>query len=191
MHLFGPYLGGLRVRQAVSGLHRILPLRFTGTGATGGERDFARLRGVTSADFDWILDAVVAVLRRHPDAVARAHAALDDLRTRAADALSFELAGRIQAESEAIEWITGPQRVTLATDEAFDVHGWADGVLVSFRVRGGRLSEWTSRPTDAEAGQRLLATTPAGLGRLRGPQRPPGRGPRCPDPARDGARPAS
>ena len=32
---FGPYLGGLRARQAAAGLNRVLPLAATGTGLTG------------------------------------------------------------------------------------------------------------------------------------------------------------
>ena len=33
----------------------------------------------------------------------------------------------------------------------FDVHGWADGVLVRFEVRGGRLSGWSQRACAAAA----------------------------------------
>jgi len=42
-----------------------------------------------------------------------------------------------------------------------DVHGWADGTLVGFRVREGRLREWTQRHCDESAATALVAATPA------------------------------
>ena len=48
-------------------------------------------------------------------------------RDTAAAALAFEFAGRLQAELEALDWVTGEQKVTGAQDDA-DVCGWADGV---------------------------------------------------------------
>jgi len=47
--LFGPCPGGLRVRRAVSGLHRILPLPYTGTRLDGAERAMARDRARSSS----------------------------------------------------------------------------------------------------------------------------------------------
>ncbi len=45
--------------------------------------------------------------------------------------------GRLQAELEALDWVTGEQKVTRVQGDA-DVCGWADGVLVWFEIRGGR-----------------------------------------------------
>jgi hypothetical protein len=53
--------------------------------------------------------------------------------------------GRVQAELEAVDWITAEQKVTQAQPSDFDVLGWADGVLVRFEVRAGRLSGWAQR----------------------------------------------
>jgi excinuclease UvrABC nuclease subunit len=41
---FGPYLGGQKVRDAVSGLGRVLPLGYAADGQAGTERDMARVR---------------------------------------------------------------------------------------------------------------------------------------------------
>ena len=79
---FGPYLGGLRVRQAVAGLDRILPLAGTGTGLRGARLDMERLRGA------------------------------------AAQVLSFELAGRIQAELEALDWVVRRCQLVRGTSSA-------------------------------------------------------------------------
>jgi excinuclease ABC subunit C len=157
---FGPYLGGLRVRTAVAALDRILPLRYTGAGMTGGERDLGRHRGVTDADRDWMLDAAAAILGRHPDAVGRARAALSDLQDEAASALDFELAARIRDEAEALEWITGEQRATCDDASAGTIAGWSDGVLVLFGLTGGRISSWRSRPAVRAEAAPLVAATP-------------------------------
>ena len=115
VQVFGPYLGGLRVRQAVSGLHRILPLAYTARTLSGAEREMARLRGVAEVD----RDRVVATHRRRARAGTRgrgagAYGVGARPRDRASDALAFELAGRVQAEIDALDWITSPQRVTTA-----------------------------------------------------------------------------
>ncbi len=44
---FGPYLGGQKVRDAVSGLNRVLPLGYAADSAAGTERDLARVRGAS------------------------------------------------------------------------------------------------------------------------------------------------
>jgi excinuclease ABC subunit C len=41
---FGPYLGGQKARDAVSGLGRVLPLGYAGDARAGTERDMARVR---------------------------------------------------------------------------------------------------------------------------------------------------
>ena len=47
---FGPYLGGLRARQAVAALHRILPLAYASARPGASERELARIRGVGDQD---------------------------------------------------------------------------------------------------------------------------------------------
>ena len=46
---FGPYLGGLRIRLAISALHRVLPLPYT-PATDGSTREFAQLFGIGPAD---------------------------------------------------------------------------------------------------------------------------------------------
>jgi excinuclease ABC subunit C len=160
VRFFGPYLGGDKVREAVSGLHRVLPLPYTRDGMSGGERDLGRVRRAAAADRDWMLAATVAVLERDEAAVALASSGLAALRDRAADALAFELAARIQAELDALTWVVAPQRVTVdGTDDA-DVVGWADGLLVHGEVRGGRLRRWTQREASPGNAAPLVAATP-------------------------------
>jgi hypothetical protein len=67
---FGPYLGGHKVRQAVSALHRALPLAYAGECVTGLGRDLARIRGVGPADGQTLVESITAVLNREPAAVA-------------------------------------------------------------------------------------------------------------------------
>jgi excinuclease ABC subunit C len=143
--VFGPYLGGERVRLAASALRRVLPLAYTGTRLRGSEREMAAKHGVGPADRDAVVAALVAVLERDPVAVAGMQEQLRVRRERAAAALAFELAARLESEIHAIEWITSPQRVTRPDPDGFDVCGFADGVLVRFEVRGGRLCTWTQR----------------------------------------------
>jgi excinuclease ABC subunit C len=51
--------------------------------------------------------------------------------------------------------VTGEQKVTRAQDDA-DVCGWADGVLVCFEIRDGRMRVWRQRPCAAAAARRYL-----------------------------------
>ena len=44
---FGPFLGGQKVRDAVSGLGRVLPLAYAADRQAGTEREMARVRGAT------------------------------------------------------------------------------------------------------------------------------------------------
>ena len=163
---FGPYLGGLRARLVATALGRILPLAYTGAQLSGAHRDLARTRfrtrGVTSADRDRIAGELAAVLDREPEAVATARRELEALRDRAARALGFELAGRIQAEIEALDWVTSPQRVTTMDPGDLEVHGWHGGVLVRFVITGGRLCQWSQRACGPDQAARRLAGTPPG-----------------------------
>src|SRR5262249_32987674 len=106
---FGPYLGGLKVRQAGARPHPGLPLAHTSTRLNGSELDLARHRGLDHRDRGVLISDLLAVLAREPDAVARTRGGLADLRNRAADTLAFELAGRITTEIDGYDWITSQQ----------------------------------------------------------------------------------
>lgn len=159
---FGPYLGGQKARDAVSGLGRVLPLAQAADGRAGTERDLARLRGASPAARAGLARAVAGVLSRDPGAVASVRAELTARRDAAAAALAFEFAGRLQAEIGALDWISGEQKVTraAAAQDDSDVYGWADGVLVCFEIRGGRVCGWRQRPCGAAAARRHLDQTP-------------------------------
>jgi excinuclease ABC subunit C len=168
---FGPYLGGVRTRQAVSALCRIRPGAGAGLAARGAHQDLilARARGhdpaaagAGQAARPGDLDDLAAILARDLAAVARAQAELTAIRDRAAHHLAFEFAAKVQAEAEALDWVTGPQRVTSMDPGDLDVYGWAGGTLVHFGVRAGRLSHWSQRvcPDQAAAQPRLAATPP-------------------------------
>jgi excinuclease ABC subunit C len=103
--------------------------------------------GVRPADRAALTTAIAAVLRREPEAVHTARARLHDLRDVASAGLAFERAAKIQAEIEALDWVTCAQRVTTRDGGTATVHGWADGVLVRFAIRDGRLCEWAQRRT--------------------------------------------
>jgi excinuclease ABC subunit C len=159
---FGPYLGGVRARQAVTALGRIRPAAGAGAALRGAQLDLARVRGHDPAARDADLDTLAAVLAKEPAAVAQARAELTSLRDRAAGQLAFEFAARVQTEIESLDWITDPQRVTSMDPEDFNVYGWAGGTLVHFGVRGGRLCQWSQRPCpDRAAAEPGLAATPA------------------------------
>jgi excinuclease ABC subunit C len=158
---YGPYLGGVRVRSAVAGLHRVLPVAYTGTRANGADREMGRVRGLATIDRDVLVDRIAAVLSRDPAAIADARGALQGARDRAADALAFELAARIQDELEALDWITSPQRVTASTPDDLEIHGWSDGTLVRFGIRSGRLCEWSQRPATLDEAAPHLAAAPS------------------------------
>jgi excinuclease ABC subunit C len=158
---FGPYLGGTRTRRAIAALHRVHPLAYTGKRLTGSERDLAAKRGVCPADRDRLVDALVATLCRDPDAVARAGEELRRLRDHAAAATRFELAGQLQEELAALDWITGTQRATVPDAGDLTIHGWSAGVLVRFDIRAGRLRVWSQRRCTASRAAPLLSATPA------------------------------
>jgi excinuclease ABC subunit C len=118
---------------------------------------------------DGLVRAAAAVLDRDPAAVVALRAELTARRDAAAARLAFEFAAWLQAELEALDWITAEQKVTQAQPSDFDVYGWADGVLIRFEVRGGRLSGWSQRACGTAAARRHLAETSPGE------PRPPGR----------------
>ena len=159
---FGPYLGGLRARQAISGLERILPLSYTGARTAGTRRDLARVRGYDNVDRAALVTKITSVLQRDPDAVRWANSELELLRTKAAGSLAFELAGRIQGELRALAWVTSPQRVTTSGQQDFEVVGWTGGTSVRFEIRAGRLRSWKSGPCALTEVAAERALTPAG-----------------------------
>ena len=159
---FGPYLGGLRARQAVAALNRVLPLAYTGTHLRGVQLGLARARRVGPAHREAFLRTLRAVLRRQPEAVAGVRRELEQLRHHAAESLAFEFAGRVHSEISALDWVTGPQRVTTMDAGDFDACGWSGEVLVRFAIRGGRLCEWSQHACPRSRAVPRLAVTPAG-----------------------------
>jgi len=156
---FGPYLGGHKVRQAVSALHRVLPLAYAGAGVTGLGRDLARVRGVGPMDRQTLVERITAVLGREPAAVAAVRAMLVTLRDNAAQGLAYELAGQVHDEIGAFDWVVAEQKVAVADSRDDDVYGWASEILVRFEIRGGYLCEWrTTACTEAVARTRVAAT---------------------------------
>ncbi|HEY7595244.1 MAG TPA: hypothetical protein VH969_18990 [Actinophytocola sp.] len=156
---FGPYLGGARLRLAVSGLLRVLPLGYTADNLDGAARSMARVRGVGPADRARFANRIAAVLDRDVAAVASLRGQLECRREDAVRELAFERAARVHAESLAIEWLVAPQKVTTIEPVDLDLHGWADGLLVRFEVRAGRLNGWRQRDcADATARSRVAAT---------------------------------
>jgi excinuclease ABC subunit C len=162
LRYFGPYLGGLRARQAAAAIGRVCPLAATGTALGGAERDMARARGAAGGDRGALAAAVAAILAREPAAVSAARARLEQLRDAAAEVLAFELAGKIDSELRSLDWVTSPQRVTTLEPACFEACGWSGQVLVRFVIRAGRLCEWSQERYDRTAATAALAATPAG-----------------------------
>ena len=100
------------------------------------------------------------MLDRDPAAVALAGALLTERRDAAARTQAYELAGRIHAELTALDWVTCPQRAASLDLADADVAGWADGVLVRFELRAGRLTGWQQRSCSRARAERWLAGTP-------------------------------
>ncbi len=157
---FGPYLGGTRVRTAASALGSLYPIAYTGERLSGAERSMAEARKVGPADRDAFVDTLTRLLDRDADAADHARVALMERRERAARDLEFELAGRAQEQLTALDWLVSSQRVT--SQEPFDatVAGWADGVLVEFAIKGGRIRTWTQRTCSADDAARAVAASP-------------------------------
>ena len=101
---FGPYLGGLQVRRAVSGLSRVLPLAYAGGELSGTRHEMARVLGVTPAERNELRRR----RWRRPSTATRPRSRwcamrLSARRDEAAAALAFEFAARLQQE------IAGPR----------------------------------------------------------------------------------
>jgi excinuclease ABC subunit C len=159
--VFGPYLGGEKVRLAVSGLSRALPMAYAGQRLGGFDRDLARARGVEPGSRAELVASVVAVLRRDAAAGASVRAQLATRRDAAAAALAFELAARIQAEVDALDWVLSEQKVAGPdADGEADIYGWAEGLLVGFEIRRGRVRSWTQRACGEQVARERVETTP-------------------------------
>jgi len=158
---FGPYLGGNKVRLAVSALLRVMPLTYAGEDQGGFGRDMARVLAVGPGDRGALIEAVTAVLDRDSAALKSFRSELGRRRDSAALGLAFELAARLQAEIEAIDWVVSEQKAALPEPRDYDIHGWADGVLVRFDVRGGRLCAWRQRACSEAAVRAQVTATPA------------------------------
>jgi len=139
---FGPYLGGLRARQAARGLRRILPAGQDGEGSAAA---LALARGAGVTGHQDRVAAAAAILHGDAGAVRWAQTELERQRERASAVLSFELAARIQAELEALSWIASPQRVTTESGD-FEVAGIHNGVMVKFGFQSGKLRVWAQSP---------------------------------------------
>jgi excinuclease ABC subunit C len=159
---FGPYLGGLRVRQAIGALHRIAPLSYAKARLAGAERDIARIRGVAEVHRASLIGSLTAILEREPEAVGWARDELAQLRDRAASDLAYEFAAQVRQETAALEWITCPQRATTMEPASHIVSGWSDGMLVQFEIEAGRVRGWAQRRCGYRAAASALAATPAG-----------------------------
>ena len=153
---FGPYLGGTQVRLAMSALSRVFPVHYASSGLTASERDLARARGFATGTHSFV-DGVVDALRG--PGVPALLAELTARRDAAAAALGFELAGRIQSEIEAVEWISQEQRVHRVGGPDAVAHGYAGGLLLRLEFHGGRLDGWRVRPASARAAGPLVAAT--------------------------------
>ena len=156
---YGPYLGGLRIRQAISGLHRVLPLQYAVEG-DGSAREFGQLFGIGPEDRDSLTRTAIAVLERDPAAVAALRDELVRRRDRAAGELRFEFAAKVQDELAALDWIVAEQKVAWLEPRDADVYGWADGVLVHFEIRAGRMCTWTQRAVSERTACERVASTP-------------------------------
>lgn len=162
--LFGPFLGGVKVRLLVAAMGRMFPLGYARDRLTGAERDLGRILGVTAGDREQMITSIVAVLGRDPRVVAEFLTGLKNRRDAASRLHSYELAGQLQAELEAATFLLGPQRVAVGPtgirSDELELCGWHDGILVQFRWRDGRVREWRARECGADQGRRRVAATP-------------------------------
>jgi excinuclease ABC subunit C len=158
---FGPYLGGLQARTAVSGLHRIFPLRYVG-GQSGSERMMSDALGITAGDGDAMRAEVAAVLDRQPRAMAEFWTAIHAYRDKLVAELRFESAAKIQKEIESLDWVLAEQKVALMSPTDVDICAWADGRLLRFEMRGGRVRSWAWASCAEDVARPLVAATPTG-----------------------------
>ncbi len=150
---FGPYLGWEPARLAASGLLRLYPLRYAGSGISRTERELARSLGVSEDDAPAMAQRIEAVLRRQPRAVGTAIHALEAARDRAAGRLMFEFAAEIQEEIRGLRWITQPQKLSLLDAVDADYSAVAGSVEVVISLRGGRMNQRHVLPSPTVRGR--------------------------------------
>jgi len=142
---FGPYLGWEPVRQAAAGLHRLHPLRYTGTEMGRTDRELARSLGVSQADRTDMAQRIVRILQRDRAAVGAAILALEGTRDRAAASVMFEHAAAVRESIRGLRWISEPQKLAslgaVDRDYAAEAAGHGFAVRVVLALRGGRLSQ--------------------------------------------------
>lgn len=158
--IFGPYLGGTKVRLLASALHRVYPIAYAVNGLTSAERDMGRIRGVDPEDRDRLQRRLRAVLDGRSAAVS---AFLDELtrrRDEAAAQLSYELAGQVQEELIASSWLLGTQRMTTITGVDAELYGSQDGTLLQLSIINGRVCRWQQRRCGKDRATELVAGTP-------------------------------
>lgn len=162
--MFGPFLGGVKVRLLAAAVHRIHPMAYAREHLSAAERDLGRILGVATQDRERMINTVIAILAREPTAVADFLAKLQERRDAASLLGSYELAGQLQSELQAATWLLAPQRVATGPagriTEQQDLYGWHDGVLVQFRWQDGRIRGWRIRECGSDRGRRLVAATP-------------------------------
>lgn len=157
---FGPYLGGRRAKDAISGLQRVVPLHAASPALSAAERDLLLTRGIELGGLDRNLATIIAILNRDPSA---AQTCLDDLarlRDLASAKLAYEQAGKINEEIGAVNWLLGEQRVSTLDAESYPIHGWSHGVLLSYEMHQGRVQTWSSRIVSRSAADPWLTLTP-------------------------------
>ena len=156
--LFGPYLGATQARSAAAAINRIYPFHYANA-RSGAEREMARVRGVLPVDGARMRVAVVAALSGDPEAVAALRTERIDRRQASVVVMDYERAATIQRQLEGVEWIVEPSRV-LDHGPDLEVHGWADGLLLTFELLGGRICDWRTRPSTQRNALGRLAATP-------------------------------
>ncbi|HSP09765.1 MAG TPA: GIY-YIG nuclease family protein [Candidatus Dormibacteraeota bacterium] len=166
---FGPYLGWEPARQAASGLQRLFPLRYSGTGISRSDRELGSSLGVMPGDTSDLAGRIERVLRRDRAAIAAAVRALETMRDRAAQAEMFEHAALLQQQVRGLLWITEPQKLSPLEplDHDFCAMAIAGGmaVLVILALREGHLTQRHMLPVSPRGAWREVL---AAHGRKRG-----------------------
>jgi excinuclease ABC subunit C len=75
--------------------------------------------------------------------------------------LAYDFAARVQAEIEALSWVSCPQRVTTMDAANLTISGWSRGELVQFLIRDGRFCGWSQRSCGLTSVTQELSATPA------------------------------
>ncbi|WP_168207495.1 GIY-YIG nuclease family protein [Microlunatus elymi] len=158
--IFGPYLGGTKVRLLAAALHRVHPIAYAVDGLTGAERDLGRIRGVEVADRDQLSRRLRAILDGRPAAVATFLDQLARRRDELAAQQSYELAGQVQEELTAAAWLLGDQRMATLNGGDAELYGWHDGVLLQLSTINGFVRRWQQRPCGQRRAAELIIGTP-------------------------------